>query len=528
MAFAWGGMALNKWDQCTWLNENTNQGISMVLEASQGIVENGFFGVTGGSTNNVQLGFSGGPLEFRHCSIEGWGTNRPANFLEFKTGGGIFQDISIRNCLLMSPIQGEDNTTVTGLRIENNAWWPTGTNLNLGILRNSYIQGGGYPQDGSGYVSESGTNVGTWVVRQLSDNNTWVNVWPTNVLGTEQHNSSILTPEANLNLNGIASKTVYSPRYIGTTPYVEVPISGEMLTNGDCSATNGWWTTAGLGNQIIAVPGGLVGNCLLVTNGVLAQGGVAEQNLITEIGGTYKVSAYGRIDGTNTYGWTFSVGTNGGIGIDLLLCPIQKSTSWTLLTGIFDATTVDPLLQLRCYDTNATAHAYFDSVSVVRIPGGNVMARGLFTGAGGTNGLKVLSSGYVGVGTNNPQYLLDVNGVLHFQGAPTFIINDGPAMWKSANYGLVIEGHTGAIYEFMLAAEDGTPIIGVFPDSTTVYFTGTTRVDGGTVYLTNTVPALVTAAVLGVGGHWVGNSNGFLVDIYSLDGATTAMKVLAP
>lgn len=57
---------------------------------------------------------------------------------------------------------------------------------------------------------------------------------------------------------------------------------------------------------------------------------------------------------------------------------------------------------------------------------------------------------------------------------------------------------------------------------------GVNRVQGGTFYPTNTVPSTVTAAALGVGGYWVGNSNGSLVTIYSLDGSTTVMKVLAP
>lgn len=61
----------------------------------------------------------------------------------------------------------------------------------------------------------------------------------------------------------------------------------------------------------------------------------------------------------------------------------------------------------------------------------------------------------------------------------------------------------------------------------TVY-SGDLQVTNGVTHLTNTVPAFVTGAFLGVGGHWTGNSNGFLVDIYSLDGSTTAMKVLSP
>lgn len=52
-------------------------------------------------------------------------------------------------------------------------------------------------------------------------------------------------------------------------------------------------------------------------------------------------------------------------------------------------------------------------------------------------------------------------------------------------------------------------------------------IDGGTYYVSNTIIPSVTQ-LLGAGGYWVGNSNGFLVTVYTLDGSTTAMKVLAP
>lgn len=51
---------------------------------------------------------------------------------------------------------------------------------------------------------------------------------------------------------------------------------------------------------------------------------------------------------------------------------------------------------------------------------------------------------------------------------------------------------------------------------------------GGTMYPSNGVPLIPSAATLGAGGYWTGNSNGFLVTVYSLDGSTTVMKVLAP
>lgn len=49
-----------------------------------------------------------------------------------------------------------------------------------------------------------------------------------------------------------------------------------------------------------------------------------------------------------------------------------------------------------------------------------------------------------------------------------------------------------------------------------------------TYYPSNAAPIIPTAAALGAGGYWTGNSNGFLVTVYSLDGSTTVMKVLAP
>lgn len=56
---------------------------------------------------------------------------------------------------------------------------------------------------------------------------------------------------------------------------------------------------------------------------------------------------------------------------------------------------------------------------------------------------------------------------------------------------------------------------------------GVHRLAYGTLYASNSV-AMPTAAALGLGSYWVGNSNGFLVTIYTLNGSSTAMKVLAP
>jgi hypothetical protein len=67
------------------------------------------------------------------------------------------------------------------------------------------------------------------------------------------------------------------------------------------------------------------------------------------------------------------------------------------------------------------------------------------------------------------------------------------------------------------------------PTMMTLDTNGIMSIAYGTLYTTN-IQAIVlpTAAQLGLGGHWVGNSNGFLVSIYTLNGTTTAMKVLAP
>jgi len=53
-----------------------------------------------------------------------------------------------------------------------------------------------------------------------------------------------------------------------------------------------------------------------------------------------------------------------------------------------------------------------------------------------------------------------------------------------------------------------------------------TRMIGmGHLYQSNSF-ALPSAATIGVGGYWVGNSNGVLVSLKSLDGTTTVMKIL--
>ena len=60
----------------------------------------------------------------------------------------------------------------------------------------------------------------------------------------------------------------------------------------------------------------------------------------------------------------------------------------------------------------------------------------------------------------------------------------------------------------------------------TITTNGSAKFQSGTYYPSNTF--LPTAAMLGAGGFWLVNSNGNLVTLYSLDGSTTAMKVLAP
>lgn len=68
-------------------------------------------------------------------------------------------------------------------------------------------------------------------------------------------------------------------------------------------------------------------------------------------------------------------------------------------------------------------------------------------------------------------------------------------------------------------------------DVAEINLNGQIKLYGGTLYRSNTV-ALPTAAELGAGGYWVGVSNNAtantLVAIYSVDGASTAMKHLAP
>ena len=405
-----GGMQMNIWDECYWNNYSTHQGISMVLETAGGIVQNGSCGVTGGSTNNFILAYSS-TMTFEHTSIEGWGANPVPNFVEF-TASGIHIEPTFRSCSPISIIYSGGNSYVNGLRIENCTWYQGVTNLNLSHLRNGYVQGGGYPQGGSGYFASTSTNVGIWCVRDVAENNTWVGVWPTNVVGVRQESGTFFTPTAALQNESVNSKQVYSTRAIGTTPYMETPISAELVSNGSMATTNGWATFAGLGNTIESVSGGVAGNCLLVTNGVIAQAGSAEQALATVAGHSYKLSFYGKREDTNTYGWAVNVGTAEGL-TDLLCGAIHNETSWTAVSGVFDATSSQSWVSLRVYDTNAIAHAYFDSVSVVEIPSGNISARGLFTGPGGTNGVKVTSAGYMAIGTNDAAFPLSVvqNGV---------------------------------------------------------------------------------------------------------------------
>lgn len=112
----------------------------------------------------------------------------------------------------------------------------------------------------------------------------------------------------------------------------------------------------------------------------------------------------------------------------------------------------------------------------------------------------------------------------------------GAATAVNPTAAIKLESYTAAIDDkfYVLADPDsstgGTQLF-LQHDSTKVFqvnSNGLGQFSGGLLYSSNAVPTIPTAATLGAGGYWTGNSNGFLVTVYSLDGSTTVMKVLAP
>ena len=161
--------------------------------------------------------------------------------------------------------------------------------------------------------------------------------------------------------------------------------------------------------------------------------------------------------------------------------------------------------------------------------GANNTALGYWSGKGLAHG-----SGNTILGANTTVSSGVSNNIILADGNGTIRLRDDGTNWTFAGGVLVTNGNVGigttaplaplsvsnsAATLFQLSSPGNNAVA-------TITTNGSAKFQSGTYYPSNTF--LPTAAMLGAGGFWLVNSNGNLVTLYSLDGSTTAMKVLAP
>jgi hypothetical protein len=184
------------------------------------------------------------------------------------------------------------------------------------------------------------------------------------------------------------------------------------------------------------------------------------------------------------------------------------STGWAKFSGATNTGTL----------TNA---GRADFGSDVRI-GGNFTNAGISTLTGQINagaGIVALN----GSVTVNPSAGIQMNGRSIF-----YSTLDGDFNMASNNasgFRKLTFGHaTSAVKPALQIVQGDLALIGA--DGVITGATNKFINPGGVIYPTNSV--LPSAAALGVGGYWIGNSNGILIALYSLNATGTVMKILAP
>jgi hypothetical protein len=228
-----------------------------------------------------------------------------------------------------------------------------------------------------------------------------------------------------------------------------------------------------------------------------------------------------------------------------------SQTPWTSdidgdLFGLFDASFINVA------QTNISGNAYR----------GSLVVSNAFTAPTNTvqeSGIALDGSGYATgtTGVFGPQRTRGEFSWLPFNSAGTVL---GTFQWKMRTNGVAAP----VTIMTLNAVNTAAPILNIGPAPNMYASSGKLRVDGGMLiqgdisppsasvshtlgtavpwasvtssnmtairgifYPTNTF--IPTAAQIGAsGGYWVGNSNGNLVTVYTLDGTTTAMKILAP
>lgn len=163
-------------------------------------------------------------------------------------------------------------------------------------------------------------------------------------------------------------------------------VGSELVTNGGFASDTTGWT---LSNSTLAsVAGGQSGNCLQVTNNGTFQG-YAYQTITTVVGTRYYLTYYFQ-KGTNAGGYV-KVGSSVG-GAEYYQSGQMTDASWAMRSFDFVATSTSTTITCQNSATTTAQTSLFDTISFKAITGGNIAARGKFTG-GGTAGLAVSYAG---------------------------------------------------------------------------------------------------------------------------------------
>ena len=169
-------------------------------------------------------------------------------------------------------------------------------------------------------------------------------------------------------------------------------LGAELVTNGAFTTDTTGWTASYA--TLTSVTGGQSGNALEIKNTHGSFHGQARTTINTVPGKMYYVSIHQKSGITSG---SILVGTSAG-GSQIYSSPrLNNIASWTQHTFTFIATTTTTHIALSCNESGLDNTTLFDTLTIKEVTGGNIIARGFFTG-GGTQGIKVDEDGNTIIG----------------------------------------------------------------------------------------------------------------------------------